>query len=92
VISHATSPGRLLGISDVHVVNAENREVVDGIRPESDHDWLIVAGDVAELVSDIEWALRVLRNRFDTVIWVPVGFHKSATHGEQQFILPVRTR
>jgi hypothetical protein len=28
------------------------------------------------------------RNLFVT----PVGFHKSATHGEQRFILPVRTR
>jgi hypothetical protein len=47
VISHVTSSGRLLGISDVHVVNTENRKVVDGLRSESDHDWLIVAGDVA---------------------------------------------
>jgi 3',5'-cyclic AMP phosphodiesterase CpdA len=75
VISHATSAGRLLGISDVHVGNPENREVVEGLRSESDNDWLIVAGDVAELISDIEWALRVLRDRFHTVIWVP-GNHE----------------
>ena len=54
MISHATSAGRLLGISDVHVGNPENREVVEGLRSESDNDWLIVAGDVAELISDIE--------------------------------------
>jgi hypothetical protein len=63
----------------------ENREVVEGLRSESDNDWLIVAGDVAELISDIEWALRVLRDRFHTVIWVPgimsFGPHqRSASH------------
>jgi 3',5'-cyclic AMP phosphodiesterase CpdA len=67
--------GRLLGISDVHVANPENREVVEGLRAGSDSDWLIVAGDFAEVVSEIEWALRVLRDRFHTVIWVP-GNHE----------------
>jgi 3',5'-cyclic AMP phosphodiesterase CpdA len=76
VISNdVASGGRLLGISDVHVGNRENREVVEGLRSESDNDWLIVAGDVAELVSEIEWALRVLCDRFRTVIWVP-GNHE----------------
>ncbi|MGH3944925.1 MAG: metallophosphoesterase [Pseudonocardiaceae bacterium] len=67
--------GRLLGISNVHVGNPENREIVGGLRAESDHDWLIVAGDVADLISDIEWALQALRDRFHTVIWVP-GNHE----------------
>ncbi len=75
MISHATSAGKLLAISDVHVGNPENREVVAGLRAESDDDWLIVAGDVADLISDIEWALQVLRDRFHTVIWVP-GNHE----------------
>jgi hypothetical protein len=69
------SGGRLFGISDVHVGNPENWEVVESLRAESDNDWLIVAGDVAELISDIEWALRVVRDRFHTVIWVP-GNHE----------------
>lgn len=69
------SGGRVFGISDVHVGHPENREVVEGLRAESDDDWLIVAGDVAELVSEIGWALRVLRDRFRTVIWVP-GNHE----------------
>jgi 3',5'-cyclic AMP phosphodiesterase CpdA len=34
-----------------------------------------VAGDVAEKVEDIEWALRTLKARFATVIWVP-GNHE----------------
>ena len=75
ISNNVASDGRLLGISDVHVGNRENREVVEGLRCESDNDWLIVAGDVAELVSEIEWALRVLCDRFCTVIWVP-GNHE----------------
>ena len=69
ISNEVASGGRLLGISDVHVSNPKNREVVERLRSESDNDWLIVAGDVAELVSEIEWALRVLRDRFHTVIW-----------------------
>ncbi|WP_031091073.1 metallophosphoesterase family protein [Streptomyces sp. NRRL WC-3549] len=70
-------PGRasIVAISDVHVRYDENRKIVDGIRPENDEDWLIVAGDVGEIVSDIEWALRTLRNRFAKVIWAP-GNHE----------------
>ena len=34
-----------------------------------------MAGDVAEKAADIEWALRALRARFATVIWVP-GNHE----------------
>jgi hypothetical protein len=41
----------------------------------SPRDWLLVAGDVAEKAADIEWALRTLRTRFATVIWVP-GNHE----------------
>lgn len=43
--------------------------------PGSPDDWLIVAGDVGELMSDIEWALTLLRDRFAQVIWVP-GNHE----------------
>ncbi|MET7639946.1 metallophosphoesterase [Streptomyces sp. NPDC005438] len=69
------SPGRLLAISDLHVRHEENRRIVEGLRPTSDQDWLIVAGDVGELYADIVWALRVLRDRFAKVIWVP-GNHE----------------
>ena len=34
------------------------------MRPESDDDWLLVAGDVAETVADIRWALETLAGRF----------------------------
>ena len=36
---------------------------------------MIVAGDVADRVADIEWTLRLLRDRFERVIWAP-GNHE----------------
>jgi 3',5'-cyclic AMP phosphodiesterase CpdA len=70
---------RLLAVSDLHVSYAENRELVEGLRPASAADWLIVAGDIGEKAADIEWTLRLLRERFATVIWVP-GNHELWTH------------
>src|SRR3977135_2975013 len=61
----------LLAFDDLHVEHPENREIVSRLEPSSEDDWLIVCGDVANLPNDIEWALRLLRERFATVIWVP---------------------
>ncbi len=69
------STPKLLAISDLHVAYAENRKYVETIRPHTDDDWLIVAGDVAERVADIEWTLRTLAGRFAKVIWSP-GNHE----------------
>jgi hypothetical protein len=77
----------LLAVSDLHVSYRENREVVDRIRPDSEDDWLIVAGDVGEVFDDIAWALRLLRDRFAKVIWAP-GNHELWTHPRD----PVRLR
>ncbi|MFD7287570.1 metallophosphoesterase family protein [Streptomyces sp. NPDC059863] len=71
--------GKLLAVSDLHVVYDENRALVEELRPASDDDWLIVAGDVAEKYADIEWALRLLSERFAKVIWAP-GNHELWTH------------
>ena len=49
--------------------------MVERIRPTVDGDWLIVAGDVADRVVDVEWTLRLLRDRFERVIWAP-GNHE----------------
>lgn len=68
-------PSTLLAVSDLHVGFSENRKVVEAITPISEDDWLIVAGDVGEVVEDIRWALAKLRERFHTVIWVP-GNHE----------------
>jgi 3',5'-cyclic AMP phosphodiesterase CpdA len=71
----ADAPANLFAISDLHVGHQGNREVLEGIRPETDADWLLVAGDVGEFADDIEWALGVLAERFATVVWVP-GNHE----------------
>jgi 3',5'-cyclic AMP phosphodiesterase CpdA len=71
--------GTLLAISDLHVAYDENRQMVQNLRPASDQDWLIVAGDVGELFADVEWALTLLSKRFATVIWAP-GNHELWTH------------
>ena len=65
----------LFAVSDLHVSHGVNRRVAEEIRPQTDDDWLIVAGDVADLVADVEWALRLLSSRFRRVIWVP-GNHE----------------
>jgi 3',5'-cyclic AMP phosphodiesterase CpdA len=69
------SASRLLAISDLHVGYPDNRKLMEGLWPESAADWLLVAGDVAERFADIEWALRLLSERFATVVWVP-GNHE----------------
>ncbi|MFJ8644688.1 metallophosphoesterase family protein [Streptomyces sp. NPDC093546] len=69
------TPGRLLAVSDLHVGHGENRAIVEKLRPETDDDWLLVAGDVSEAVEDVAWALGVLRDRFAHVVWAP-GNHE----------------
>lgn len=66
---------KMFAVSDLHVTYPQNREFVAGLRPDSPDDWLLVAGDVAERVADIGWALGTLRSRFGTVIWAP-GNHE----------------
>jgi 3',5'-cyclic AMP phosphodiesterase CpdA len=73
------SDGALLAVSDLHVDHAENRELVRGMRPRSEADWLLVCGDVADGLARIEWALGTLRERFAKVIWAP-GNHELLTY------------
>jgi 3',5'-cyclic AMP phosphodiesterase CpdA len=68
-----------MAISDLHVGYDHNRAWVRELRAADPDDWLIVAGDIGERVADIEWALRLLRDRFGTVLWVP-GNHELWTH------------
>lgn len=65
----------LFAVSDLHVRHAENRDIVEGLRPRSDGDWLVVAGDVGETFEDIVWAMGLLRERFAKVVWTP-GNHE----------------
>jgi 3',5'-cyclic AMP phosphodiesterase CpdA len=77
---------RLLAISDLHVTHPENRAVVERLRPRGDADWLIVCGDVSEAISDIEWALALLAERFAKVVWTP-GNHELWTTPEERLKL-----
>lgn len=63
----------MLAVGDLHVGYAENCRLVENLRPESEDDWLLIAGDVAERAADLEWVLRTVRRSFGTVIWVPGG-------------------
>jgi 3',5'-cyclic AMP phosphodiesterase CpdA len=74
-VTAAHRHGKLFAISDLHVGFPENRRLVEALRPESDADWLIVAGDVGEVFADVEWALATLRRRFAEVVWAP-GNHE----------------
>ncbi|MFI0357602.1 metallophosphoesterase family protein [Actinomadura sp. 9N407] len=65
----------LFAISDLHVGFEDNKRFVEGLRPEDEGDWLLVAGDVAERFSDVEWALRTLSEKYAKVVWVP-GNHE----------------
>jgi hypothetical protein len=75
-------PG-LLAISDLHVEVPENRRFVDTLRPGHESDWLIVCGDVGELLAEVE----------RKVIWVP-GNHElwtrpddpSQLRGEHRYV------
>ncbi|MEV8019131.1 metallophosphoesterase [Streptomyces sp. NPDC086554] len=70
---------KLYAVSDLHVAYDENRKFLDSLRPQTDEDWLIVAGDTAERLADVEWALRTLTDRFAKVVWTP-GNHELWTH------------
>lgn len=67
--------GTLFAISDLHVNHSENRRAVEQLLPRSARDWLIVCGDVADEIEDLEWALGLLSDRFERVVWVP-GNHE----------------
>ncbi|WP_312859845.1 metallophosphoesterase family protein [Pseudonocardia bannensis] len=81
------SSPRLLAVSDLHVRYPENRAIAEDLRPASDGDWLVVAGDVGERVDTVVSTLERLRSRFARVIWVP-GNHELWTRSKD----PVQLR
>jgi 3',5'-cyclic AMP phosphodiesterase CpdA len=62
-------------VSDLHSSYPENSRIIDGLRPQFDDDWLVVAGDVSDTFGEIEDVLRRLRYSFAKVIWTP-GNHE----------------
>jgi 3',5'-cyclic AMP phosphodiesterase CpdA len=73
--------GALFAVSDLHLDHPENRELLQRMQPDSPRDWLIVAGDVADGLTTVEWGLRVLAERYARVIWVP-GNHELLAYGD----------
>lgn len=71
----------VFAVSDLHVDHPENRELLQRLRPDSPRDWLIVAGDVADGLDAVEWALSLLAERYARVIWVP-GNHELLVYGD----------
>lgn len=76
---HTPSGGRLLAVSDLHVAAADNRAVVEALRPGHPEDWLLVAGDVAEIAGHFEATMAKLAARFARVVWAP-GNHELWSH------------
>lgn len=61
---------KILAISDIHVNHPENWAALQNLSPQLDA-WLIVAGDIADSIEDIEKSFALLVKRFQQVIWVP---------------------
>lgn len=61
----------LFAISDLHLNYRENRALAETLRPETDRDWLAVAGDIAHTTDDIVAFLSTMRARFDRVLFTP---------------------
>ena len=75
-------PPALVAVADLHVDHPENRELVQGMQPRSETDWLILCGDVADRPAELEWALSMLRERFARIIWVP-GNHELLSFSDE---------
>ncbi|MFI1969491.1 metallophosphoesterase family protein [Streptomyces cinnamoneus] len=79
----SSAPGRrLLAVSDLHTGMSENVTIAESLRPTTDEDWLIVAGDVAEVFADVERTLKLLAGRFAKVIWAPGNHELWTTNGD----------
>jgi 3',5'-cyclic AMP phosphodiesterase CpdA len=70
----------LWAISDLHLEHRANRRFVERLGAARDGDWLIVCGDVADSLDRVEWALALLGERFERVMWAP-GNHELLTYG-----------
>ena len=65
---------KLLAISDLHLRYEKNQELLLRLTDHKE-DWLILAGDIGEGVSDLAFAFENLKKKFAKLIWVP-GNHE----------------
>ena len=68
---------RCWAISDLHLGYEANRNALETMAYYPD-DWLILAGDIGERLSQLEACIQELRPRFSKLIWVP-GNHELYT-------------
>lgn len=64
----------LLALSDLHIEHEANRVALARLPTRRD-DWLVLAGDVADSVRGLTWALDTLGPKFGKLLWVP-GNHE----------------
>lgn len=65
----------LRAVADLHVGHRGNSGTLDRIVPAHPGDWLIVAGDIGERLSDVHSTLAILTERFERVVYTP-GNHE----------------
>jgi Calcineurin-like phosphoesterase len=65
---------KLYAVSDLHLGYEANRKMLLNVA-HCPGDWLILAGDVGETAAHLEFAFKVLKQRFAKLIWVP-GNHE----------------
>lgn len=65
---------RLWAISDLHLSYQHNRDAFRALTPHPD-DWLVLGGDIAEKLADLDATFAFCAERFARVIWVP-GNHE----------------
>jgi 3',5'-cyclic AMP phosphodiesterase CpdA len=61
---------RLYAISDLHLDYEVNRQALEAL-PSHPNDWLILAGDIGQTTEDLHFALSILGDRFQRLLWVP---------------------
>ncbi len=61
---------KLYAVSDLHLSREPNRRALKNLRAHPG-DWLILAGDVGETETHLQYALAVLTRCFDQVLWTP---------------------
>ncbi|WP_330961199.1 metallophosphoesterase family protein [Photobacterium sp. 53610] len=81
----------LMAASDLHVSHPENKRIIESVRADNTSDWLILAGDVADDLSEFEWAIRMLAAQFYRVVWVP-GNHELWCTAREPMALPGELR
>jgi len=72
----------LFAIGDLHANHPQNRRFVDQLTAHSAEDWLVVCGDVADSIEDVESVLGSLSGRFAKTLWAPGNHELLSPPGE----------